>query len=746
MTSATVSGYFDHNVLTIVDRSDTSQSKVPVARLWKVRAKQVVLATGAIEQPLVFDYNDRPGIMLASAMRKYVGRQAVIPGRRVVLATNNDEAYRTAFVLHDLGVEIPAIVDTRRDIGDTAANLAERRGIRIHREGAVSETRGLRGVSSISLKSQGAQWEIACDALAVSGGWNPTLHLYSQAGGTIRYDEQVRCFKPKECRQSVRVAGAANGIFNLPGVLESGWQAGQQAAADAGCAVVVGQSPVGSSDDLSYEVVGTRLAGHGNVNRQWVDLQHDVTVSDLELAVRENFVSVEHLKRYTTVGMAVDQGKTSNLNALTVLSELTGKPVAQVGTTTFRPPYTPIPMGILAGSLTNKLYSPMRLVPCHAWHERAGAVFDDYGGWRRPAWYMTNGDRRDDAIVHEVLTVRSKVGLFDASPLGKFEIVGPDAAEFLNRVYLNNVVTLKPGYVRYGLMLSENGIVMDDGIVACIGRAHYLINTTAANCNRVATWLDAWHQCEWPELDVVILPVTTQWAVLTLSGPGAREVLKAVSSDLDVANESFPSMTVRQGVVAGRRSRIQRVSFGGEVSYEISVSADDATEVIEAIVSKGEPFGLAPVGLEAMLVLRMEKGFLHVGSDTDGTTNPMDVGYAELVSRKRCDYIGRRSLLRPHDQRATRRQLVGIEAEDGRTAFAVGTHIVSMASGNQRSEGFVTSACVSPTLGKPIGLAMLEGGQSRKGEIVQLFDQGVRGRGRIVDRVFYDLKGERIRG
>jgi sarcosine oxidase subunit alpha len=385
-------------------------------------------------------------------------------------------------------------------------------------------------------------------------------------------------------------------------------------------------------------------------------------------------------------------------------------------------------------------------MPGHVWHERAAAVFNDYGGWKRPAWYAPDGESRDAAITREVLAVRHYVGLFEGSPLGKIEVCGPDAAEFLNRIYVNDVLTLEPGRVRYGLMLTENGIIMDDGVFARLDEDHYLITTTAANADQVTAWLDEWHQCEWPDLELVIAPVTTQWAVLTLAGPNARALLCGFECDIDLSADAMPHMSIRAGTLEGRPVRMQRVSFTGEASYEVGIPADGAEALLEEFTSKGIAHGLTPTGIEAILILRMEKGYLHVGSDTDGTTNPYDVGFGALVEKKQTDYVGKRSLGRSHDVDPDRRRLVGIEAEDGHIAFRAGAHIVSAATGSRRSEGFVTSACVSPTFGKPIGLAMLKRGTERKGEIVHLFDEGRLSRVRIVEPVFYDPGGERLHG
>ncbi len=501
LTSTLVAGYYDHDLLTAVDRSHADDPVRPIERLWKIRAQRVVLATGAIEQPLVFAHNDRPGIMLAGALRRYLAQYAVVVGRSVVVATNNDHAYRTAFALHDAGLAVPAIVDARPAASPAVAAEATRRGLEVIGSAVIVDTSGTRGVREVEVSGvsddgrrlDGRTRTLGCDALAMSGGFSPTVHLFSQAGGRLRYDERLACFVPDRGPATLRVVGAAAGDFG---------------------------------GDLAIRPL--RRSPSGPSARQWIDFRHDVTAADIELAVRENYTSVEHLKRYTTTGMSVDQGKTSNLNALSLLAELTDRPIAQVGTTTFRPVFAPVSTGVLAAGVHGELYSPLRRLPAHDWHAAHGADFDDYGGWQRPACYRKAGEDRDAAIAREARAVRNAVGLFDGSPLGKIEVKGPDAAEFLNRIYVNNALTLKPGKVRYGLMLNENGIVIDDGVFVCMAPEHYLVCTTSGGAERIAAWLEEWHQCEWPELRLVIVPVTTQWAVLTLAGPRARELLRRV--------------------------------------------------------------------------------------------------------------------------------------------------------------------------------------------------------------------------
>jgi len=744
MTSSTVSGYYDHNVLTIIDRSTAR-----VKRFWKVRAKEVLLATGAIEQPLVFENNDRPGIMLANAAMEYVNRYAVRPAGSMVVATNNDSAYQVAFTLHDNGVRVPAIVDARKTIANEITKEANQRGIPIMSGSVVLDTVGTKALAEVSvgkLSDAGqatgkATGVIACQGLAISGGFNPSSDLYSQAGGNLRYDSELACFVPKECRQRVTVAGAAHGKFSLADALTDGACAGSEAASKAG--FKCSPADVATSALSSYKLEAIRITPAGDTSRQWVDFMYDVTVADIELAVRENYVSVERLKRYTTAGMAVDQGKTSNLNALTLLAELTKRSIEEVGTTTFRPQFMPVPMGAIAGQRHGDFYTPARLLPAHDWHVAHAAVFENYGAWKRPEYYATNGRDRETAIREEVLALRRSAGLFDGSPLGKIELTGPDAGEFLNRIYVNNVLTLKAGRIRYGLMLSENGIVIDDGVFARLADDHYLVSTTTGNADRITDWLEEWHQCEWPDLDLIISPVTGQWAVATVAGPNARTLLQEMESDIDLSAQALPHMSIATGTFLGVPARVQRVSFTGEMSFEINVPAVHSQSLMEALMNTGGD-RIEPIGAEALMVLRTEKGYLHVGGDTDGTTNALDVGFGGIVAKKQADFVGKRSLLRAEDQRKDRRQFVGVEPLNPNEDLESGAHFVTPQKQGRRSQGMVTSACFSPTLNRSIGLGLIERGFERKGETVTVFDDGRTFDVRISDPVFYDPTGENM--
>lgn len=710
MMLATVVGYYDCNVLTVHDRSAAYRRTDAVELFWKVRADQVVLATGAIEQPLMFGNNDLPGIMLAGAMRQYANRYGVRCADRVVAIVNNDLSWQSIAALPDAGTAVAAIIDLRRSVNDDLVHQAREAGIALHLGSMPVRANGSGRVKRIEfLDSKGRLRTVNCDGVAMSGGLSPTVHLYSQAGGRLRFDPKLACFVPQDCRQNVVVVGAANGEFATP---------------------------------ETYNI-GPRRPSPAKANCQWVDFLHDVTVSDIQLAWRENLRSVEHVKRYTTTGMSIDQGKTSNLNALTLLGELSGLNPGEVGTTTFRPMFMPVTMGAIAGVRRGACYSPTRRLPAHDWHAARGARFEDYGSWNRPAYY---GDDREASIRREALLVRESVGLFDASPLGKIEVRGPDAADFLNRIYVNTVPTLPPGKVRYGLMLDENGIVVDDGVFIRVSSEHFLINTTSAHADRISAWLEEWHQCEWPELDLVISPVTQQWAVATVAGPRARDVLRQLPGMIGLSTEAFPHMSFSDGRFEdGTPFRIQRVSFSGEQSYELSVPASCASEYFERICQCGKTYGISLFGIESLMVLRMEKGYLHVGVDTDVSTNPFDLGFGRVVATKKDDFIGARSLQRPEDRRTDRRNLVGFEAVDANTTILAGAHFVTAKGPNWRSEGYVTSACRSPILGRTIGIGLLERGFERNGEKVEVFDQGRRVAARIVDLCSYDPKGEKMR-
>jgi sarcosine oxidase subunit alpha len=744
LAATTAFGLYDHGHVGLLERAcDRGEGSAIRHRYWRVRAAGLVLATGAIEQPWVFERNDLPGVMLANAVRAYARRFAVAAGRRIVLATNNDAAYATALDLVAAGVPVPLVVDSRAAPPAALLSRAERVGIEVQRGSWVAAAHGGPSLARVTVDGAGGSREVDCDVLGVSAGFAPAIHLWSHARGRLAYDAERRCFLPVDGTAPAAVAGGAAGASTLADCFASAARAVERELARLGrAASVPREGPRVDEHPIGPAVDARRVAPSGRRHRQWLDFQHDVTLADVDLALREGFDAIEHLKRYTTTGMSVDQGKTSNLNALLVVAELTGRAPDTVGATTFRPPYTPVTLGALAGRTVGDLYAPRRTLPAHDEHVRLGAAFQEAGGWMRPECYPRPGESKHAAIEREVRAVRSTAGLFDASSLGKIEVEGPDAAWFLDRFYINNVVTLEIGRTRYGLMLNENGVIVDDGTIARLGERHYVITTTSGGAARIAAMLDEWRQCEWPDKAVVVTHVTTQWATLALSGPRARDILSRLPTDVDLSRAAFPHLAVRTGALAGVPARIYRVSFSGELGYEINVPARYGAALWRALEDAGREFDLTPYGVEALLLMRLEKGFLHVGLDTDGTTAPSDVGWGEVALKKNADYVGKRSLARPDNVRADRLQLVGLVAQDP-TAFVPGAHLRRPAT-TEGSDGWITSAATSPTLGKPIALAMLKGGRARLGETVAVHDFERVGRAEVVPMTFYDPKGERL--
>lgn len=734
-------GYYDHDLVALCERlSDhlpVDRRGGPRQRIWKVRADHVVLATGALERPLLFTGNDLPGVMLASAAKTYAARYAAAPGRRLVVATNNDSAYAAATLLHDAGVGVAAVIDSRQIPSHAAASMLER-SIRVITGAAPISAKGGKRIGEVAFSPVHAQSvdkseTIKCDTLLLSGGWNPAVHLHSQAGGRLRFDDPLQAFLPSDAAQNNVCVGAAAGFFEMDQALASARAAVSGAAAPLHRAPPLG--PVRRLDD-----------GDPAAHKAWLDYQNDVTVGDVQLAVRENFQSVEHVKRYTTLGMASDQGKTSNVAAIQVLSGLLGKAPEAVGTTKFRPPFDPVTIGAFAGRAVGEGLSPPVRMAAHERHGDAGAVMEQYGGWLRPAYYSFEGEGEQGAVAREVRATRTRIGLFEASPLGKIEVKGPDAAEFLDRMYVNSLSTLKPGRCRYALMLNEHGVIFDDGVVARLAADHFLVGTTSGHAAAVAELFQEWLQCEWPQLEVLTENVTTGWAVMNLAGPRTRDVLQRLAPTIDLTPAAFPHMSVRSGDIGGVPARIQRVSFTGELSFEIAVPWRFGASLWEALLAAGAGEGIAPFGVEALMAMRIEKGFLHVGADTDGTTLPQDVGFAPVIAKKEKDFVGRRSTMRSDGLRPDRRQLVGLEVIDGGGAVAAGAHVLPPgASGPPGTDGWVTSAVDSPTLGRPLALALVRAGHSRTGETVSVWDQGRTRSARIVDPRFFDPAGERLR-
>jgi sarcosine oxidase subunit alpha len=754
-------GYYDHNSLALVERVADHLAKPaphqPRQRLWRVRAARVVLATGAIERPLVFRDNDRPGIMLAGAAATYVNRYAAAPGRRVAVFTNNDSAYGAALALFDAGVGVAAVIDARPKPGPLAGEIASR-GIELLAGHGVVATHGARRIAGIDVmqlneagdRAIGPMRGIPCDALAMSGGWNPTVHLFSQARGRLRYDAAQGIFLPDRCDQALASAGACNGTWSLGDCLAEGFRVGAAAANAAGHPAAASPTPAVPADSqmpprVLWVVPSNRPLGEGG--KHFVDFQNDVTAADLGLAAREGYRSVEHLKRYTTTGMGTDQGKLSNVNALGILSEALAAEPAAIGTTTFRPPYTPVSYGALAGRDVGALADPVRTTAMHAWHVEAGAVFEDVGQWKRPWYYPKPGESMHDAVNREAKAARTCVGILDASTLGKIDIQGPDAAEFLNRIYTNAWTKLEVGRSRYGFMCKDDGMVFDDGVTTRLAADHFHMTTTTGGAARVLAWLEEWSQTEWPELRVYMTSVTEQWAVAAICGPHARDLLAELAADIDLDPRTFPFMAMREGRVAGIPARIFRISFTGEISYEINVPRRWGLTLWRALMAAGADKGVTPYGTEAMHVLRAEKGFVIVGQETDGTVTPIDLGMAGLVSKTK-DFIGKRSLARSDSMRADRKQMVGLLTDDPRIVLPEGGQIVADLKPEPPMAmiGHVTSSYHSPNLGRSIALALVKGGRDRMGQTlhVPLADRTIRVT--VVEPRFYDPEGKRQNG
>ncbi len=759
-------GYFDHNFLAmredLTDHLAAKPAHLPRHRLWKVRAKQVVIATGAIERPLVFADNDRPGIMTANAARTYVNRFAALPGKRAVVFTNNDGAYATALDLKAAGVEVAAVVDLREVLEGPLTEKAREAGVKIHTGKGVVGTTGKKRITSVKIGEIdfdekgiiGPVEEIACDLLLSSGGWNPTVHLFCQAKGQLVWDEDHACFVPGEPMQKAqRSAGAANGTFGIEGGLKEGYEAGKAAASDCGFKSKSRKKVSFQTSDEDFLparwmwlVPSDKPIGRGG--KHFVDMQNDSTAADLHLALREGYSSIEHVKRFTTTGMATDQGKTANVNAIGIIADVYGKPLPEVGVTTFRPPYFPVTFGIFAGRDIGDLLDPARKTPMHSWHERNGAEFECVGQWLRPWYYPKDGEDIHAAVNREVKACRNSLGILDATTLGKIDIQGQDAAEFLNRVYTNAWKKLAPGKCRYGLMLGEDGMVMDDGVTSRLGENQFVMTTTSGNAAPVMAHLEEFLQTEWPDLKVFLTSVTEQFATMTISGPNARNLLAEVT-DMDLSSEALPHMGAAVGEVAGVKARIFRISFTGEQSFEINVPASYGLFLWQTLMRLGEKYNITPYGTEAMHVLRAEKGFIIVGQETDGSVTPIDLGMNWIVSKTK-DFVGKRSLTRPDILKEDRKQLVGILTDDPNVVLPEGAHLVVRNSSERPlpMEGHVTSSYHSPNCGRSIAMALIKGGSKRAGErlLAPLSD------GRVISctiaesPVFYDPEGVRLNG
>jgi sarcosine oxidase subunit alpha len=733
----------------------------------------MILATGAHERPLVFGNNDLPGVMLASAVSAYVHRYGVLPGRDAVVFTNNDDGYQCALDLKSCGAKV-TVVDPRAPGNGALPAAARRHGVTVMNNAVVTAAHGKWRVGSADVASfasgrvGGKEASLPCDLLAMSGGWSPVLHLFAQSGGKAHWHGEKACFVPGKAMQAECSVGAAAGEFSLARGLRLAVDAGVEAAKAAGFnaarPAVARVAEISETPLLPLWLVGSREAAPRGP-KQFVDFQNDVSAADILLAAREGFESVEHVKRYTAMGFGTDQGKLGNINGMAILADALGKTIPETGTTTFRPNFTPVTFGTFAGRELGDFLDPIRKTCIHEWHVERGAMFEDVGNWKRPWYYPQAGEDLHAAVARECLAVRNGVGMLDASTLGKIDIQGPDAAQLLNWVYTNPWSKLEVGKARYGLMLDENGMVFDDGVTVRLADQHYLMTTTTGGAARVLTWLERWLQTEWPNLKVRLASVTDHWATFAVVGPKSRKVLQKVCGDIDFANAVFPFMTYREGTVAGVSSRVMRISFSGELAYEVNVPANAGRAVWDALMAAGDEFGITPYGTETMHVLRAEKGYIIVGQDTDGSVTPLDLGMGGLVAKSK-DFLGKRSLTRSDTAKEGRKQFVGLLSDDAQFVIPEGSQIVPSPRGTSSGAqglpsgvagplgqaagetapmlGHVTSSYYSPILKRSIALAVVKGGLGKIGEKVTIpLADGKQVEAKIASPVFYDTEGVR---
>ncbi|RDD60308.1 sarcosine oxidase subunit alpha family protein [Ferruginivarius sediminum] len=743
MTRTTVHGVFDHGIFGALERCTdhlpTSGGK-PRQVLWRLYTKRAVLCAGATERPIAFGDNDRPGVMLAGAVRAYANRWAVTPGQRVAVFTNNDDGWRTAADLSARGVEVTAVVDPRN-----TQPRAEIPGAAIRMGDAVAGTRGRKGLKQIELASGGT---IPADCLAVSGGWNPNVHLTCHQRGRPEWREDIAAFVPgKDLPVGLTVAGAANGSLSLAAALLDGETRAREAVESLGFKPA--KHTPAKAEDEAVELTPFWHVKKGRA-RAWVDHQNDVTVKDVKLAHQEGFRAVEHLKRYTTLGMATDQGKTANVLGLAIMAECTGKSIPETGTTIFRPPYSPVPIGAFAGRSRGKDFRPFRLTPSHHWAEEQGAVFVETGAWLRAQWFPRPGETHwRQSVDREVEMTRGSVGICDVTTLGKVDIQGRDAAEFLNKVYINGFAKLAVGKTRYGLMLREDGMAMDDGTTARLGETHYVMTTTTANAGGVFRHLEFCRQCLWPDLDVHLISTTDGWAQYAVAGPNSRNLLrKIVDPEFDISNEAFPFMACAEiTVCGGTPARLFRISFSGELAYEIAVPARYGDSMIRALMAAGEEFDVVPYGTEALGVMRIEKGHA-AGNELTGQISAQNLGMGRMVSKKK-DCIGNKLSERPEMNREDGLRMVGFRPVDRSRSLTAGAHFIprGAVASMETDEGWMTSVAYSPELGHSIGLGFIKRGSERMGDIVRAVD--LVGDSdievEIVSPHFVDPEGERLR-
>jgi len=741
LQSSTVWAYREHNLLCINERSPNH--KTVLERNWRVRAKRVIIATGAIERALVFSNNDRPGTMLASAIQTYVNRYAVLPGKLVVLFTNNDSAYSVAADILAAGGQVKAIVDSRNSVSQLVLDRAS--GVEVISGHVVSDVAGRSRVKSVTVTSRdgGSERSIDCDLLGYSGGWNPTVHLFSQSRGTLKFDATLATFLPEKAAQACICAGASSGEMTLSDALQDGLIKAAEAVKSVGFKAKALQDL--AVQNSSYTVTPLWRVESSAKGKAFLDFQNDVTVSDVQLAMREGYSNVEHVKRYTTGGMGIDQGKTGNINIIGTVAMEQNVILADVGTTTFRSPYTPVSFGAINGLREGSVILPYRHTPITKWnHENGGFMYESGARWRRPGYFPREGESFQDSVNRECLTVRNDVGCYDGSPLGKFELKGPNVGEFLDLIYTNIMSNLVPGKGRYGMMLTDDGLILDDGVALRLDEHRWLISTSTGHVDAIHQHMEKVLQFDQPHWNVMITNVTSQWNNVTICGPNARKILEKFVTNIDLSPDAFPFMEFRDGTFADMPARIVRVSFTGELSFEVNVAPRHLRNLWDKVMAAGASFNIAPIGSEANHVLRVEKGFLSLGHEVDGTVDAYDLGLSWIMSKKKSDYIGKRSVDLRRAGNKVRRELVGLLSDDPNCQIPEGAPLTPSGK-KQATEGLVTACVWSVVNNRWIALALLENGHARRGEAAHVRLQNSVIPAQITAPVFYDPDGKILR-
>ncbi len=756
-TRTSVAAYHQYNYLLARENlTDHLNKKDKInkirQRLLKIRAKKVILATGALERPLIFNNNDRPGIMLSSAIKKYSNFYGVVCGTKNIFFTNNDSAYESALSLHNKGIKVEAIIDIRENSDAKIIKKINDTGIKIYWAHTIVDTRGYKRLSGVSIMKlsndgtsvTGSKISISCDCLGIAGGWTPAVHLYTQSGCKLTFDEERKIFIPKTDTKEQISVGSCGGDFELDEIITNlNYK-------------LKNFLNINKTDFEGITLENDHETSKRNIwllpsdqtigkTKPFVDYQNDATAKDIKLALREGFRSIEHVKRYTTTGMGTDQGKLGNMHALGIIADTAGVKMGELGTTTFRPPYTPLTFGTIVGRNVGEFFDTFRRTPMNDWHIKNKAEFENVGQWKRSWYYPKEGETMHQAVQRESKAARKSAGILDASTLGKIDIQGSDASEFLNRVYTNAWSKLAIGKCRYGLMLNEDGMVYDDGVTTRLGENHYIMTTTTGGAANVLGKLEDYLQTEWPELDVYLTSVTDHFATASLCGPNSKKILNKIIPNLDLSDDNFPHMSFKEVLIDKIKCRIMRISFTGELSYEINAPASYGEAIWQKCIEAGKEFNITPYGTETMHLLRAEKGFIIVGQDTDGTMTPIDLQMDWIVSKKKYDFIGKRSLYRSDTMKENRKQLVGLLTEDPNIVLEEGAQIVSEL--NQKPVemlGHVTSSYFSPNLNKSIALAVVKDGKNMMGRKLFIPMENKNISVTVANTVFYDEKNERL--